>query len=83
MLLCEECSINSFPKTTEKKLNVLKNCSLESAALFKMESGAANCSKIKLVIYQLAFCCFFLGVMVSCLKEVFWFLCLFQILGKY
>ena len=28
-------------------------------ALFKIESAATNCSKIKLVIYQFAFCCFF------------------------
>ena len=40
-------------------------------ALFKIESAAANCSKIKLVIYQVAFCCFFSGALVSCLKEVF------------
>ena len=32
----------------------------KSAALFTMESAAVNCSKIKLVIYQFAFCWFFL-----------------------
>ena len=81
MLLREECSINScgqnFPKITEKKLNVSKNCNLEICHFIKMDSIAANGPKIKLVIYQSAFCCcFFSGAMVSCLKEVFWFLCL-------
>ena len=45
-------------------------------ALFKIQCATANCSKIKLVIYEFAFCCFFSGAMVSCLREVFWFLCL-------
>ena len=27
--------------------------------LFKIENAAANCSKIKLIIYPFAFCCFF------------------------
>ena len=45
-------------------------------ALFKTESTVANCSKIKLVIYQFSFCCFFSGAIASCLTEVFWFLCL-------
>ena len=40
-----------------------------------MEFVANNCSKIRLWIYQFAFCCFFSGAMVSCFKEVFWFLC--------
>ena len=53
------------------------------STLFKIECAAANCSKIKLVIYQFAFSCFFSGAMASCLKEVFWFLCLLQILGEY
>ena len=57
----------------------------KSAAILKMESVVANCSKIKLVIYQFAFCffVFFSGEMVSCLKEVFWCLCLLKILEKY
>ena len=33
----------------------------KSAALFKIEYAAANCSKIKKVIYPFAFCCFFWG----------------------
>ena len=43
--------------------------------MLKMEFVANNCSKIRLWIYQFAFCCFFSGAMVSCFKEVFWFLC--------
>ena len=78
MLLCEESSVNScqqnFPGITEKKLNVLKTAVSKSAALLKIEPVAANCSKIKLVIHQFAFSCFFSGAMVSYLKEVFWFL---------
>ena len=53
-----------------------KNAVSNFPALFKIECIAAKFSKIKLVIYQFAFCCFFSGAMVTCLKEVFWFLCL-------
>ena len=53
-----------------------KNAVSNFPALFKIECTAAKFSKIKLVIYQFAFCCFFSGAMVTCLKEVFWFLCL-------
>ena len=48
----------------------------KSAALLKMESVAANCSKIKLSDLLVCFFFFFSGAMLSCLKEVFWFLCL-------
>ena len=43
--------------------------------MLKMKFVANNCSKIRLWIYEFAFYCFFSGAMVSCLKEVFWFLC--------
>ena len=33
----------------------------KSAILLKMESAVINWSKIRLLIYQFAFCCFFLG----------------------
>ena len=44
----------------------------KSTALLKIESAPTICSKIKLVIYHFAFCCFFSGAVVVCLKEVFW-----------
>ena len=34
-------------------------------------ADSANCSEIKLVIYQFAFCCFFSGAMVGCLISLF------------
>ena len=53
MLLCEGCSINScgqnFPKKPEK------------SKMLKMEFIMTNWSKIRLLIYQFAFCCFFVG----------------------
>ena len=53
-----------------------KNAVSNFPSLFKIECAAAKFSKNKLVIYQFAFCYFFYGAMVTCLKEVFWFLCL-------
>ena len=47
----------------------------KSAVLLKIESVAANCPEIRLLLfYQFTFCCLFFRAMVSCLKQVFLFL---------
>ena len=44
--------------------------------MLKIQFIAGDCSKIRLLIYQFAFCCcFFSGAIVTCLKEVSWILC--------
>ena len=79
MFLCEGCSINSFGQTfskkSEKKLNVLKHCSLNICSFIKnvvlcgylFKNWASDLSVCTL-FYNFFF---FSGATVSSLKEVF------------
>ena len=78
MFLCEGCSINSFGQTfskkSEKKLNVLKHCSLNICSFIK---NVVLCGYLfknwasDLSVCTLFFFLFFSGATVSSLKEVF------------
>ena len=57
--MCENANScgQNFPKITVKKLHVLKKCSLEICNFIKNGVRSTNWSKIRLLIYQFAFCC--------------------------